>query len=116
MGASPTAAAPTVELDRAGELVADRDIPVGGQAVIEGVMMRGVSHWAVAARRPDGTITRTLQPLARRSRHRSLRVPVVRGFVALCSSLAIGMKALEVATNAQLERARGTSRRRRSPV
>ncbi|HUA11164.1 MAG TPA: DUF1385 domain-containing protein [Solirubrobacteraceae bacterium] len=104
MGAPPTAAAPTVELDRAGQLVADRDVPVGGQAVIEGVMMRGVSHWAVAARRPDGTIARTREPLdSALARHRALRVPVVRGFVALCSSLAIGMKALQIATNAQLD-------------
>ena len=39
-----------------GALVAKRDAPVGGQAVLEGVMMRGVSTWAVAVRRPDGEI------------------------------------------------------------
>ena len=39
-----------------GALVAKRDAPVGGQAVLEGVMMRGVSVWAVAVRRPDGEI------------------------------------------------------------
>ncbi len=104
MGAPPTAAAPTVEIDRAGELIADRDIPVGGQAVIEGVMMRGVKHWAVASRRPDGTIARTREPLdSALARHRWLRIPVLRGFVALCGSLGIGMKALQIATNAQLE-------------
>ena len=39
-----------------GALVAKRDAPVGGQAVLEGVMMRGVTVWAVACRRPDGEI------------------------------------------------------------
>ena len=39
-----------------GALVAKRDAPVGGQAVLEGVMMRGVSVWAVAVRTPDGEI------------------------------------------------------------
>ena len=39
-----------------GALVAKRDAPVGGQAVLEGVMMRGVSTWAVAVRNPEGQI------------------------------------------------------------
>ncbi len=46
------AAAPAVEIERDGELTAQRDAPVGGQAVLEGVMMRGVAHWAVAVRKP----------------------------------------------------------------
>ena len=54
MAASAAAEAPTVEVGREGQLRADRDIPVGGQAVIEGVMMRGVNHWSVAVRRPTG--------------------------------------------------------------
>ena len=43
--------------------VAARDAPVGGQAVLEGVMMRGVSTWAVAVRAPDGEIQITSEPL-----------------------------------------------------
>src|SRR4029079_1623673 len=39
-----------------GKPVASRDAPVGGQAVLEGVMMRGVSTWAVAVRKPDGLV------------------------------------------------------------
>jgi len=86
-----------------GALTAKRDAPVGGQAVLEGVMMRGVTTWAVAVRRPDGEIevTReTLEPWARR--HRVLRWPVVRGIVALAESLKIGFKALGISANAQL--------------
>ena len=40
-----------------GALVAKRDAPVGGQAVLEGVMMRGVSTWAVAVRNPEGEVS-----------------------------------------------------------
>ena len=164
-----------------GELTARRDAPLGGQAVLEGVMMRGVRHWAVAVRKPlspdsqkqapdtgaeqpgdDGsredrsqsdaapaTLSRNGQsaddtpanlhdvshsfevaferegelgreeeegkleelgeievttfPLTSAlSRHRSLRIPVLRGIVALGGSLAIGFKALGISANAQL--------------
>src|SRR5260221_9739494 len=73
---------------------------VGGQAVLEGVMMRGPRNWAVAVRKPDGEIAqvaRTIDPLA--ARHWSLRLPVVRGVVALGESLAIGFRALGVSAN-----------------
>ena len=48
---APTGADVALEPD--GELSAQRDAPVGGQAVLEGVMMRGVSNWAVAVRKPS---------------------------------------------------------------
>jgi len=87
-----------------GALVAKRDAPLGGQAVLEGVMMRGVSTWAVAVRNPEGQIEVTSEPLkpwARR--HRLWRVPVIRGVVALGESLKIGFRALAISANAQLE-------------
>jgi uncharacterized protein YqhQ len=83
--------------------VAVRDVPVGGQAVLEGVMMRGVSTWSVAVRKPDGGIEVTSEPLVSwAKRHRVLRWPVVRGVVALGESLRIGFRALQLAANAQL--------------
>jgi uncharacterized protein YqhQ len=139
-----------------GELTAQRDAPLGGQAVLEGVMMRGVRHWAVAVRKPlrvtegkaegsdgageapngahagardvshalevgfarEGELVReeeqghleelgeievTTFPLTSAlARHRSLRIPVLRGIVALGGSLAIGFKALGISANAQL--------------
>jgi uncharacterized protein YqhQ len=108
-----------VELDGDGELNAQRDAPVGGQAVLEGVMMRGVSNWAVAVRKPTaeqlaegerspeeaalGEIEVTSFPLdSAMKRHRVLRLPIVRGIVALGGSLVIGFRALEVSANAQL--------------
>jgi uncharacterized protein YqhQ len=87
-----------------GALVAKRDAPVGGQAVLEGVMMRGISTWAVAVRNPEGQVelsSEALVPWAKR--HRLWRVPVIRGVVALGESLKIGFRALAIAANAQLE-------------
>jgi uncharacterized protein YqhQ len=98
---------------------ATRDAPIGGQAVLEGVMMRGVSTWAVAVRKPSaeqladggtdskegakGEVEVTSEPLvAWTKRHRLLRIPVVRGVVALAESLTIGFRALGISANAQV--------------
>src|SRR5438093_9582778 len=97
-----------------------RDLPVGGQAVLEGVMMRGVSTWAVAVRKPTpeqlegdghldptqaalGEIEVVSEPLVSfTKRHRLARLPIVRGVVALVESLRIGFKALGISANAQV--------------
>jgi uncharacterized protein YqhQ len=79
------------------------DAPVGGQAVLEGVMMRGVANWAVAVQPPAGEVSVQRFPLESAvRRHRLLRLPIVRGVVALGQSLSIGFKALGIAANAQL--------------
>jgi uncharacterized protein YqhQ len=88
-------------------LTASRDAPLGGQAVLEGVMMRGVGTWAVAVRKPSerglGRIELKRFPLdSWARRHRVYRLPVVRGVVALAESLAIGLRALGISANAQL--------------
>ncbi|HXN38773.1 MAG TPA: DUF1385 domain-containing protein [Solirubrobacteraceae bacterium] len=144
MSARPAAAAPPtlvepdtslalVDADGQGQLSAQRDAPLGGQAVLEGVMMRGVSNWAVAVRKPaaerpadeqgadagpqangSGTATEvaadrlgevevsTFALESAMKRHRLLRLPIVRGVVALGGSMVIGFRALEVSANAQL--------------
>jgi uncharacterized protein YqhQ len=87
-----------------GALVAKRDAPVGGQAVLEGVMMRGISVWAVAVRKPEGDIEVTSEPLVSWARrHRVWRLPVIRGVVALAESMKIGFRALAISANAQLD-------------
>jgi uncharacterized protein YqhQ len=74
--------------------------PIGGQAVLEGVMMRGPSAWSVAVRKPDGDIAEVNRPIASvLLRHRWLRIPIVRGVVALGESLAIGFRALAISAN-----------------
>ncbi len=97
-----------------------RDAPIGGQAVLEGVMMRGIRTWSVAVRAP------TAEQLARADReipageiavqtfpfssalrrHRLLRLPLLRGVVALGGSMAIGLRALNISANAQIGGAR----------
>jgi len=73
---------------------------VGGQAVLEGVMMRGPSNWAVAVRKPDGDIAQVHQSIASpMARHPVFRLPVVRGVIALGESLAIGFRALAISAN-----------------
>ncbi|MFL5952001.1 MAG: DUF1385 domain-containing protein [Gaiellaceae bacterium] len=73
---------------------------VGGQAVLEGVMMRGASNWAVAVRKPDGEIAQVHQPIASpMARHAVWRLPVIRGVVALGESLSIGFRALAISAN-----------------
>lgn len=68
---------------------------VGGQAVIEGVMMRAPAKWAVAVRRPDGVIEAVSHDLPRlSSRSVWARVPFVRGVLVLGESLALGFRAL----------------------
>ena len=86
-----------------GKPVAIGDAPVGGQAVLEGVMMRGVSTWSVACRTPEERIEVTSEPIVSwAKRSRILRLPVIRGIVALGESLKIGFKALAISANAQL--------------
>ena len=94
------------------------DAPVGGQAVLEGVMMKGPSRWAVAVRAPTaeqreahpnglprgaaalGPIELTQEPVeSLLQRHRWLRLPVVRGVVVLAESMRIGFRALNVSVD-----------------
>jgi uncharacterized protein YqhQ len=70
---------------------------VGGQAVLEGVMMRSPSSWAVAVRKPDGGIAQVCRPITSpMAKRRIYRLPVVRGVIALGESLAIGFRALAI--------------------
>src|SRR5215210_3903509 len=73
---------------------------IGGQAVLEGVMMRGPSNWALAVRKPNGEIAEHTHSISSpMARHRAFRLPVVRGVVALGESLAIGFRALAISAN-----------------
>src|SRR5882672_11386534 len=73
---------------------------IGGQAVLEGVMMRSPSNWALAVRKPDGEIAEVNRPIRSvMSRHWVFRLPIIRGVVALGESLAIGFRALAISAN-----------------
>jgi uncharacterized protein YqhQ len=78
----------------------EKELIVGGQAVIEGVMMRTPAAYAVAVRRADGTIKYTGARLPKWSdRYRILRLPVLRGAAVLVQSMALGIKALNYSAN-----------------
>jgi uncharacterized protein YqhQ len=73
---------------------------VGGQAVLEGVMMRGPGNWSVAVRTPSGVIAHVSRPIeSAMARHWVFRLPVIRGVMALGESLAIGFRALAISAN-----------------
>jgi uncharacterized protein YqhQ len=76
----------------------------GGQAVLEGVMMRGRDDWAVAVRKPDGDIHlegHAIDSVAKR--YRVLRWPGLRGVIALGQALSIGLRALTISANQAAE-------------
>lgn len=88
------------DLKRAFTEDGQRRTHIGGQALIEGVMMRGKLNWAVAVREPDGHMHSEEHPLSKKGKRAVwLSWPLVRGCVALVDSLVLGYKALEIAAN-----------------
>jgi uncharacterized protein YqhQ len=78
----------------------ERDLIVGGQAVIEGVMMRTPNAYAIAVRKPDGTIVNTAARLPKWSdKYPILKLPVLRGGAVLVQSMGLGIKALNYSAN-----------------
>lgn len=78
----------------------ERDLIVGGQAVIEGVMMRTPNAYAIAVRKADGTIVNTAAALPKWSdKYPILKLPIVRGGAVLVQSMGLGIKALNYSAN-----------------
>jgi uncharacterized protein YqhQ len=78
----------------------ERDLIVGGQAVIEGVMMRTPNAYAIAVRKADGTIVNTSARLPKWSdKYPILKFPVLRGGAVLIQSMGLGIKALNYSAN-----------------
>src|ERR1700685_4635379 len=77
---------------------------VGGQAVLEGVMMRSPHAWGIAVRKPSGEIVTHSEPLARPSeQHKWMGWPVIRGVMTLGHAMTLGFRALKFSANAALE-------------
>ncbi len=79
----------------------DRIITYGGQAVIEGVMMRGQKAYAVAMRAPDGSIVVHTEKLVNLYRSGITKIPFLRGSILLWDALGLGMRALTLSANTQ---------------
>ena len=82
-------------------MMEDRIITYGGQAVIEGVMMRGQKACAIAMRAPDGSIAIHTEKLANVYRSRITKIPFLRGIILLWDALGLGMRALTLSANTQ---------------
>jgi uncharacterized protein YqhQ len=77
---------------------------VGGQAVLEGVMMRSPHAWAIACRKPSGAVVTHSEPLERLSeKHRWMGWPVIRGVVTLGHAMGLGFRALKFSANVAIE-------------
>jgi uncharacterized protein YqhQ len=82
----------------------EKEIIVGGQAVIEGVMMRAPNSYAVAVRRQDGSIVSKAEPLPKLSdKYPILKTPVLRGSAVLIHSMMLGIKALNFSATVAFE-------------
>ena len=79
----------------------DKLITYGGQAIIEGVMMRGRKVYAMAMRAPDGNIVTKVEPLGGIYKSPLAKIPFLRGLILLWDSLGLGMRALTDAANVQ---------------
>lgn len=85
-------------------LALERDLIVGGQAVMEGVMMRTPSAYAIACRKKDGSIVHTAEKLPKWSdTYKWMNFPVIRGGATLIQSMALGIKALNFSANVAAE-------------
>jgi uncharacterized protein YqhQ len=77
---------------------------VGGQAVLEGVMMRSPHAWAIACRKPSGAVVTMSEPLERPSeKHKWMAWPVVRGVMTLGYAMTLGYRALRFSANVAIE-------------
>ena len=82
---------------------ADRKIPVGGQAVIEGVLMKGKNLWGLAVRKPSGEIFTDKWPNSSRTKRYPWKLPFLRGVVIMCEMMSTGFKALSKSAEVALE-------------
>jgi uncharacterized protein YqhQ len=77
---------------------------VGGQAVLEGVMMRSPHAWAIACRKPSGVVSTHSEPLERLSeKHKWMGWPVIRGVITLGHAMSLGFRALKFSANVALD-------------
>lgn len=79
-----------------------RRIPVGGQAVIDGVLMKGPEHWGLAVREPSGSILRNTWKGSEWLKRGIWKYPVIRGFATMIEMMRVGMRALSLSAEISL--------------
>jgi uncharacterized protein YqhQ len=85
-----------------GEGAARGDIPVGGQAVIEGVLMKGPRHWGLVIRKPDGSLWSAAWLESEWLKKRAWKWPVIRGFASMIEMMRTGFRALSISAEQAL--------------
>lgn len=88
--------------DGKGKTDESRRIPVGGQAVIEGVLMKGPQHWGLVVREPDGNLWSKAWLGADWLKHGVWKWPVVRGFASMVEMMRVGIRALSLSAERAL--------------
>ena len=92
-------------------------INVGGQAVIEGVMMRSPTSFAIAVRKPNGEIATLVEPLKMLSeRSRLFKLPIIRGVITLISALFLGVRALNFSADMAMEEEEGKDKKEKKEM
>src|SRR5947199_3841372 len=90
---------------------------VGGQAVLEGVMMRSPHAWAIACRKPSGEVLTHSEPLERLSeKHKWMGWPVVRGVITLGHAMTLGFRALRFSANVALDELQPTKQEKKLEI
>ncbi len=90
---------------------------VGGQAVIEGVMMRSPTSFAIAVRKPNGEIATLVEPLKMLSeRSRLFKLPIIRGVITLISALFLGVRALNFSADMAIEEEEGKDKKEKKEM
>ncbi len=81
-----------------------KKIPIGGQAVIEGVVMKGPNSWAMAVRKPNGEIEKRLwKSIPWTKKNKLFALPLIRGVITMAEMMTFGIKALSLSANIALE-------------
>lgn len=91
-----------IAISMTGRVDESRRIPVGGQAVIEGVLMKGPEHWGLVVRKPDGSMWRNAWLESKWLKKGAWKLPIVRGFASMAEMMRVGFRALSISAEQAL--------------
>ena len=91
-----------IAISMTGQADESRRIPVGGQAVIEGVLMKGPEHWGLVVRKPDGSLWHNAWLESGWLKKGAWKLPIVRGFASMIEMMRVGFRALSISAEQAL--------------